>query len=91
MTQYEQVTEMVTEVIDGDTFETANRTVRLEDVDTPERGQLGFDVATNALRGLVLGESVDIYIVTYDRFDRAIAQVRVDGRSVNDIMRRYNK
>ena len=88
--QYEQVTELVTKVIDGDTFETANRTVRLEGVDTPEKGDPDFDAATNALRSLVGGEIVSIEVVGRS-YGRVVAQVWVNGRSVNDIMRLYNK
>lgn len=71
MTQYEQVTE----VVDGDTFKTANFTVRLEGVDTPERGQPGYAEAINAIRNLIWSKIVYIYIRTYDRYGRAIAQV----------------
>lgn len=83
--------ERVTRVIDGDTFETTNRTVRLEDVDTPEAGQLGAEEATNALKGLISGKFVNIDVKAHDTYRRAVAQVWVDGKSVNDFMKQYNK
>jgi endonuclease YncB( thermonuclease family) len=45
----------VDRVIDGDTFVSANATVRLFGVDTPERGQPCFTEATDRLRELVGG------------------------------------
>src|SRR3989304_9548706 len=49
-------TDSVTRVVDGDTFDTsASGRVRLADVDSPERGQTGFDEATDALAGMIVG------------------------------------
>lgn len=44
--------EKVTKIIDGDTFETASRkkSVRLANVDAPEKEQPGFAKATETLR-----------------------------------------
>jgi endonuclease YncB( thermonuclease family) len=39
-------------VIDGDTFQSANATIRLYGVDTPERGEHCYDEATGRLREL---------------------------------------
>jgi endonuclease YncB( thermonuclease family) len=49
--------ERVTRVIDGDTFETASRKhpVRLEGVDTPERGEPGHQAAKQELERLIGG------------------------------------
>lgn len=88
---YEQATEVVTKVIDGDTFETKSYIVRLEGTDAPEKRQLGAAEATNALKNLILGKPVDIVIKIRDQYGRAVAQVWVNDRSVNDIMKRYNK
>lgn len=50
---------VVSRVIDGDTVELGNgRTVRLVGIDTPERGECGFDQATSTLVQLVEGKSV---------------------------------
>jgi endonuclease YncB( thermonuclease family) len=46
-------------VIDGDTFVSANATIRLFGVDTPERGEPCFDEATDRLRQLA-GDSVRV-------------------------------
>jgi endonuclease YncB( thermonuclease family) len=47
----------VERIIDGDTFQSANATVRLYGIDTPERGEPCYDEATQRLRELA-GSSV---------------------------------
>ena len=85
--------ERVTRVIDGDTFETSSdaQPVRLEGVDTPERDEPGYQVAKDALRGLVLYRSVDVETKAHDTYGRRVAQVRVGAQSVNEAMRPYSK
>ena len=85
--------EEVNETIDGDTFLTSIRKhpVRLEGVDTPERGEPGYKKAKNALRDLIQGKDVTIQTVARDKFSRPIAQVKVGNRSVNKAMQKYRK
>ncbi len=53
------VTDSVTRVVDGDTFESAtNGVVRLADVDAPESDEPGFDEATDTLAGMIGGREV---------------------------------
>jgi len=82
--------ERVIEVIDGDTFRTAARKhpVRLANVDAPEMGSLGGQMAKVALQSLVQGQTVTINTVARDKYARSVANVKVDGRSVNAAMRR---
>ncbi|WP_432476665.1 thermonuclease family protein [Nocardioides sp. GXQ0305] len=50
---------LVTRVIDGDTIELGNGAdVRLVGIDTPERGECGYDAATAGMTRLVLGRQV---------------------------------
>ena len=82
--------EIVTRVIDGDTFETGSRKnpVRLANVDAPEKGQRGAPAATQALRQLIQGQTVSIDTVARDTYGRSVAKVKVGGKSVNAAMRR---
>lgn len=82
--------EIVTRVIDGDTFETGSRKnpVRLANVDAPEKGTQGGASATRALRELVERETVLVQTVARDKFGRSIANVKTGNRSVNAAMRR---
>ena len=55
------VTTTVTRVVDGDTVKLSNgETVRLIGIDTPEKGQCGFNEATNLMRSLVQGQTVAV-------------------------------
>lgn len=85
--------ERVTKVIDGDTFETASRKkpVRLAGVDTPEKGQPGFEAAKRSLQELIGGEEVEIDTVARDTFGRSVAKVKVGGRSVNRAMQEHSE
>lgn len=81
--------EKVTRVIDGDTFETASRknSVRLANVDAPEKGQPGAAVATQKLRSLIGGKEVRIDTVARDKYRRSVADVYLGRESVNKKIR----
>lgn len=85
--------EVVTKVIGGDTFKTGSRKrpVRLANVDTPEKGQPGSAIARKALEKKILGKPVIIGTVARDRFNRAVANVKAGGKSINKVMKRYEK
>ena len=77
--------EQVTRVIDGDTFQTSSRkhSVRLANVNAPEKGKPGSAKATQALRNLIQGQKVQVDTVARDPYGRSVANVKVDGKSVN--------
>ena len=81
--------ERVTRVIDGDTFETAGRKhpVRLANVNAPEKRQPGYQDAKRKLQGLISGKMVEVDTKARDKYARAVANVKVDGQSVNAKMR----
>ena len=85
--------ETVIKVIDGDTFQTASRkhSVRLANVNAPEKGQPGSAKATQALKNLIQGQQVKVDTVARDPYRRAVANVKVDGKSVNKAMNRKLK
>ena len=63
--------EIVTRVIDADTFETSARKqpVRLANVNAPETGQPGADRATKELQKLIEGQQVTIETVAREVTD----------------------
>jgi len=68
----------VTEVLDGDTFETdSGQTIRMIGINSPERGQLGFEEAKNYLTNMIDGETVGLEYDYYqdDKFGRILAYV----------------
>ncbi len=79
------VTYRVASVIDGDTLRLADgRTVRLVGIDTPERGECGFEAATERLAALVRGEPVALgrSDEDTDRYGRLLRYVDVDATDV---------
>lgn len=71
---------LVARVVDGDTLELANgESVRLVGIDTPERGECGYDTATANLARLVLGKSVRLGMSDEDRdrYGRLLRYVNV--------------
>ncbi|MFC1479093.1 Helicase associated domain protein [Planctomycetota bacterium] len=86
-------TERVVRVVDGDTFYTEKRmkSIRLTEVDTPEKGEEGYKEAKKALQDLINGKEVVVYTVAKDVYRRYVAHVKVDGISVNKEMKKYKK
>ena len=78
----------VIKVIDGDTITVQLQSgpikVRLDAIDAPESNQPGGVAATAALARLVANQSVELDVTTQDRYERLVAQVTVNGRSVNE-------
>jgi len=70
----------VTRVVDGDTIEVASgATIRVVGIDTPERGQCGYDEASRNMEALVLGKRVKLTISDedQDRYGRLLRYVNV--------------
>jgi endonuclease YncB( thermonuclease family) len=81
-------TYLVTRVVDGDTVELGNgQTVRVVGIDTPERGQCGYDPASEHLAGLVLYKQVRLTVSDEDtdHYGRLLryVDVRKDGQLVD--------
>ncbi|MDI6782081.1 MAG: thermonuclease family protein [bacterium] len=85
--------EKVTKVIDGDTFMTDRRKhpVRIANVDTPEKGQPGYSQAKKALQSLIQGQEVAIDTKARDRYNRSVANVKIEGKSVNRAMKDFEE
>lgn len=82
----------VTRVVDGDTVEVSRdgvvERVRLLGIDTPERGECGYDEATALVADLVTGRDVALVVGSSDdrdRYDRLLrfVEVTVDGAVVD--------
>jgi len=85
--------ETVTRVIDGDTFRTSSRkhSVRLANVDAPEKVKKGGAKATQQLKNLIKGKKVEVNTVARDVYGRSVANVKVGGKSVNKSMAKRTK
>lgn len=83
----------VIRVVDGDTIDVQLDSgpirVRLNGIDTPERGQPWGEDAKSALTNLVMSKRVDLEPFEQDRYDRLIATVFVGTMDVNaELVRR---
>lgn len=85
-------TAQVTAVHDGDTI-TVKRAdpvetikIRLDGIDAPELKQPYGQTSRVLLSNLIYGKSVEIVPKNKDRYGRTIAQVKSDGRDVNNEM-----
>ncbi|MFC1928162.1 thermonuclease family protein [Chloroflexota bacterium] len=85
--------ETVTKVIDGDTIKTSvrKRPVRLQGVDTPEKGEKGYSEAKKALEKLLKDEKVIVTSVATDTFGRTVAKVKKGNALVSNIMKKHQK
>ena len=85
--------ETVTRVIDGDTFRTSSRkhSVRLANVDAPEKVKKGGAKATQQLKNLIKGKKVEVNTVARDVYGRSVANVKVGGKSVNKAIAKSTK
>lgn len=85
--------ETVTRVIDGDTFRTSSRkhSVRLANVNAPEKGRKGGAKATQQLKSLIQGKKVEVNTVARDTYGRAVAKVKRGRINVNKAMAKNTK
>ena len=85
--------ETVTRVIDGDTFRTSSRkhSVRLANVNAPEKGKKGGAKATQQLKSLIQGKKVEVNTLARDTYGRAVAKVKRGRINVNKAMAKSTK
>lgn len=80
-------------VVDGDTIDVEGvGRIRLVGVNTPERGQPGYQEAKDFVEEMCLGKTVNLDIddaKNYDKYGRVLAIVYVDGMNLNaELLRR---
>ena len=84
-----QFTARVIAVLDGDTVMVVRNSgspvkVRLADIDAPEKAQQGGMASKRSLSELVLHKQVSLNTRAVDIYGRLVAQLAVDGKSVNE-------
>jgi endonuclease YncB( thermonuclease family) len=85
--------ETVTKIVDGDTIETSVRKkpIRIEGIDTPEKGQRGYSEAKQDLGKLLKGEKVTVTPVATDEYGRTVAKVKLGTTLVSNLMWKHQK
>ncbi len=78
----------VVRIADGDTLtlltlEKEQVKVRLAEIDTPEKGQPYYQKAKQALADRVFRQNIQVEIVDWDRYGRAVGKIILDGENVN--------
>ena len=79
----------ITNVIDGDTFRLADQSkrIRLFGIDAPEKGAVGFDRSSRALRQLAGDQKIRCQIVNTDRYGRTVARCwNLSGKELSSQM-----
>lgn len=66
-------------VIDGDTFVMDREKIRIWGIDTPERGEFGYDQATQKLTQLVDKDDLSCVLKKRDVYRRALMQCRMNN------------
>lgn len=76
-----------TRVVDGDTIDVSGvGRIRFVGVDTPERGQTGYQESKDFVKSMCLGKTVYLDIddtKRYDKYGRVLAVVYVDNVNLN--------
>lgn len=77
----------VTYIVDGDTLDVNDVRIRLALVDTPERGEIGYQTAKTFTKDVCLGEQAEVDIDNGQRggdaYGREIGVVYCDGVNIN--------
>ena len=78
----------VIEVYDGDTItlltgDNKKYRIRFYGIDAPESAQSFGRASRNALRKKILGEDVIVYVISIDRYQRAVGKVMLNSRNIN--------
>jgi len=89
----------VVAVLDGDTVLVVHRAagqragglmkIRLAEIDAPEKKQAYGPASRSSLLKMVLRRQVWVHTLAVDKYGRAIAQLKVNGHSVNEEMVRH--
>ena len=85
--------ETVNKIFDGDTIGTSVRKkpVRIEGMDTPEKGEPGYSDAKKALEKLLKDEKVTVTPVATDVYGRTVAKVKKGSTPVPNLMKKHQK
>ncbi|MEO6671272.1 MAG: thermonuclease family protein [Ferruginibacter sp.] len=82
--------QLVEQVIDGDTYKVLDKgkftTIRLANVDAPELSQYYGKSVKASVSKLILGKSITLDVRRNDRYGRTIADVMIDGLSLDSLL-----
>ena len=75
----------VDRIIDGDTIESNETSIRLLGINTPERGELYYNEAKTFLESKIFNKTVSLEFgkERYDKYNRTLAYVFLDNKNIN--------
>lgn len=85
----------ITNVVDGDTVDaiidlgfkiTSKQRLRVARIDTPERGENGYQEAKEFVQHCVLNKEVDIKSEKISKWGYYLAEVYIEGRNLSDML-----
>jgi micrococcal nuclease len=76
---------LVERIIDGDTIETDIGNVRFLGINTPERGDFGYQESSDFLETELLNKNVTLEFIgnRYDKYDRLLAYIFLNNENIN--------
>lgn len=76
-------------VVDGDTFVASGRKIRVWGIDTPERNEIGYQVAGWFLESLIKDRQLSCKLIAKDKYQRDVMQCYCDGVDIGSEMVRF--
>ena len=86
---------LVYNVVDGDTIDVnvdlgfkiyTKQRIRLNRIDTPERGELGYTKATTRLKDLILDKEVTLITTKISKWGYYLGDIYLNDQDINQIM-----
>ena len=88
-------TAIVYNVVDGDTIDVnidlgfkiyTKQRIRLNRIDTPERGNAGFKEATDRLKELILDKEITLITTKISKWGYYLGDIYINDQNINQIM-----
>lgn len=85
----------VVNVVDGDTIDvivdlgfsvSSKQRIRLAGIDTPERGQDGYTLASSKLTQLILDKEVELKTTKPSKYGYYLGEIYINGTYINNLM-----
>lgn len=82
-------------IVDGDTIDVevdlgfkiyTKQRIRLNRIDTPERGDIGFKEATNRLKELILDKEIQLTTTKVSKWGYYLGDIYINDQNINQIM-----
>ncbi len=73
-------------VVDGDTLDVDDTRIRLWGINTPEKGEPGYQEAKDYLAKITENSKLNCAAFYYDRWKRTVASCEIDGHDVGRMM-----